>query len=81
MIFWGHFSSVSITELYKGFTARIFIRLTNVSGLRDPLNLAARVDSSEKVVKTNDEGDRVLVVMRKSNLKGRVVEFLSIQEW
>jgi len=70
----GRISLLCIIERGRGYVEHIKVRLSSVRWLCENLRLAARFPETDKLVRTKDEGDKVLVIHRKSNMRGRFVE-------
>lgn len=66
--------SLSITEKGRGHMESIKIRSSSIRWLWENLQLAARLSERDKLICTKDEGDKVLIIHRKSNPRGRFVD-------
>lgn len=70
----GRTACVKITERGSRYSVSIVVRLQSLSWFVDLLLLARCLLEGEKLVRTRDEGDNVLVFQWKRNARGWFVE-------
>lgn len=68
-----HSEFVRITERGSGYAVFVKIRESLISWLVDLLREARHLSEREKLVKTKNKGDRVIVFHRKRNDRGRFI--------
>lgn len=73
----GRSEVLSITECGRGFTNKFFFKHKSLQWLLENLKLAARLPAVDKLARTHDKGDKVLVVQRRENTWGRFVEVVA----
>lgn len=66
----GRTSVISITERGRDYVENIKICPSSCENLK----LAARLPEVDRLIRTKDEGEKLVVIQRKSNNKGRFVE-------
>lgn len=70
----GHLDQVRITERGSGYSVSIEFNPSSARWIAEHLHLAGCLPELDRMVKTRDGGDKVLVLQRKKNNRGRYIE-------